>query len=371
MPAKNHSSAEERTLQAFERACLSLEPLAPGRRLLLACSAGGDSMTLLNLAARYQEERNWTLAVVHLDHCQRPQSADEARFVLEQAARLSIPAFIERLGKNIAAASPLSEDVMRQARHACYSRFAHIWHADAILLAHQADDRAETFLIRLLAGSGPTGLGSIRPVEQIGELTLVRPLLGVRRADMRLFLESCGASWHDDPSNEDPATKRGWIRHTLLPLVRERIDIDPTDRIVRSAELLQEEAATLGEAARLIIEEISLPSDPPASARLDLLHPIWRQASPLLRRQLLRQWLWDLRRGPHPPGFEAVSEALTFVQQARPGAELRTVERIHIVHCKTSLLAFPPDIDAPARQAATAPCLPPRIPKAKKHKHAD
>lgn len=353
-------AAARRVILAFEAALDQFVPLAPGRRLLLGCSAGGDSMALLDLAARAAAGRRWALAVAHLDHAQRLESAAEADFVAAQAARLGLPVFTQRLVPPPASGSPapLTEDVMRQARHAWFRRCGRLWEAEALLLAHQADDQAETFLIRLLAGSGPTGLAAIRPLERLEGLTLVRPLLAARRADLRAYLAWRGRPWHDDPSNDDLAGKRCWIRNALLPLIGEKIGLDPTDRIGRAAGLIREESEVLGEVALLVLSQLALPAPPPALARLDLAHPLWRAASPLLRRQLLRQWLWDLRRGPHPPGYEALREALAFVKANRRGAELRTVERIHLVHCKTSLVAFAPEVAPGVRRAVVEPLLP-------------
>lgn len=333
--------------RAFDAAVEGLAPLAGRARVVLGCSAGGDSMALLDLAARAAESRHWQVAVAHLDHAQRPESAEEAGFVAEQARRRGLHLFTERLEPSDA---PLNEDAMRQARHALFGRVARVWHAAAVCLAHQADDRAETLLIRLLAGSGPTGLGSIRPLETLGELTVVRPLLGLRRAELRGYLRARGLKWREDPTNDGAAGKRTWVRNELLPSIRERIGLDPTERIVRAAELIDQEAGALNESARMLLEYVSSAPPPGAAGRLDLDHPVWRDASANLRRQLVRQWLWALRRGPHPPGHAAVQEACDFIERAARGTELRTIDRIHIVRGPTWLVAFAPEIGAETRK---------------------
>lgn len=354
--------------RAFAAACDERLRLMNGGRLLLGCSAGGDSMALLELAARAAPSRQWSLAVVHVDHRQRPESAEEARFVEARAAAHGIPFHLERLDDELVANGPLTEDAMRQARHDCFRRAAARFKTDALLLAHQADDRAETFLIRLLAGSGPTGLGSIRPTERIGKLLIVRPLLKIRRAALREYLTARSLDWRDDPSNKIVANKRGWIRNELLPLIAERIGLDPAPRIISAAELIDEEAGALTEVTRLIVIELSMKVAPPAIARLLLMDTLWRNASVSLKRQIVREWLWRLRRKPHPPGRAAVDEALKFIELARPGVELRTIDHIHIIHLKDSLLAFPPEIGPSARRAAAVPFLP--APKPRKERRA-
>ncbi|HPK02134.1 MAG TPA: tRNA lysidine(34) synthetase TilS [Candidatus Sumerlaeota bacterium] len=341
------SSPEEETAarvtDGFRSACDRLAPLAAGAGLLLGCSAGGDSMSLLELAAAEAPRRDWRLAVVHVDHAQRPESADEARFVHDRAAALGLTCFIERLPESLVAAGPLSEDVLRAARLRCYVRAAEAWRADALVLAHQADDRAETFLMRLLAGSGPTGLAGIRPIDAVEGLTVVRPLLALRRADLRRFLTARGLTWRDDPTNASEETRRGWLRHAVIPLLRDRLGIDPTERIVRAAELIEEEARALDDAVARLLELLRCQAEPPAVAALDLGRPAWRKSGRLLRRQLLRAWLWDLRRGPHPPGLAAVEEALTFAERGRRDARLRTIERWHLIRRGRKLEAIPPE----------------------------
>ena len=350
--------------EAFEKACGRLEPLRPGARLLLGCSAGSDSMSLLDLAAGLAPRMGWRLAVAHIDHNQRAESAEEARFVTGQACRHGLTTFIQRLHPSTG--SPLTEDAMRQARLTAFGRFAGIWPADALLLAHQADDRAETFIIRLTDGSGPTGLASIRPVERVEGLTIVRPLLGIRRQTLRDYLVAQDLPWRDDPSNASLENKRSWVRHELLPRIAERIGLDPTERIVRASVLIAEEAAALDDACRILLAGLARPTPEGALASLDVSAETWREASPVLRRQLLRQWLWSLRRGPHPPGLGAVEEALAFAENARPGSQLRTVERMHVVHCKKALVAFEPEVDETVRQAIAAPLIPPRRKRKKK-----
>jgi tRNA(Ile)-lysidine synthase len=356
-------AAVQRIECAFAAACDRLAPLAPGARLLLGCSAGGDSMALLELMAARAAARRWTLAVAHVDHRQRPESAAEAEWVAAQARAAGVECFIDRFDDGLAGAGPLTEEVMREGRYELFRRRAAEWNADALALAHHADDRAETFLIRLLAGSGPTGLAAIRPVETHHGLTIVRPLLAARRDDLRAWLRHHGREWREDPTNASRETKRGWVRHHLIPEIRDRLGLDPTGRIARASELIEEEARAMGEAARLILAEIRRPAPAGAIDRIDLTHPLWSGAGDELRRQLMREWLWELRGGAHPPGFAAAGEALAFVAQARPGSELRTIGRMHIVHCGGELVAFADTVDAPARGMGVEGLLPPPKPK--------
>lgn len=331
----------ERTRAAFAAGCAALAPMAPGARLLLGCSAGGDSMALLELAAERALEKRWTLHVAHYDHAQRPESAEEVRFVAGRCAALTLPLETARLPQGRVFPPGLDEGSLREARYEFFQSCMQRLGTGALVLAHQADDRAETLLMRLLRGSGPTGLGSIRALEDIEGMTVVRPLLSMRRADLRAFLTARNLTWLDDPANQDERFKRVWVRHELLPMLSERMGMDMTSRLVRTSELVEEEAGALTEACELMLGQLDAPPPPGAAAALRLDHPLWRDAGAPLRRALLRQWIWNLRRGGHPPGFEAVQEAAKFVERAAPGARLRTVERIHLEKSGKLLVAYP------------------------------
>jgi tRNA(Ile)-lysidine synthase len=353
MPRNPHHSPDYQAVErAFAAGCAHLPPAAATpQRLLLSCSAGGDSMALLDLCVRAATDHRWRLAVIHIDHAQRPESAAEAEFVRQQAGARGCDVFVERLAcKN----DKPSEDDLRVARHAVWRRIFADWQADALLLAHQADDVAETMLMRLLDGSGPTGLASIQPVQMLAGLRLVRPLLGARRAALRSYLRERELAWHDDPSNADPAFERNWMRHVVLPLLTERIGYDPTTNLLRSAELIAAERESLTAAAALLLQLVQAP--PPAAATeafgaalgaIDLKHPAWPPGR-CLRQQLLRHWLWSAGHCAYPPGAEAVQQALAFIE-ARKSTRMRTAGGRWLVRRGNLLLLFPampPEIES-------------------------
>lgn len=313
--------------------------------LLLGCSAGGDSMALLELAARRARVTGAKLDVAHFDHAQRPESAEEAAFVGRRCKALGIGFLSERwqeAGEG-PAASPADEGSLREARLGWFVRAMETRGSKALLLAHQADDRAETTLMRLLRGSGPTGLASIRPMERLRGMLVLRPLLEFRRDELRHYLQAVGVEWREDPSNEDERFDRVWVRRRLMPLMNGRMGTDVTPRLVRTSQLVDEESRALAAACELVLGRLEEPAPPPALAALRLDDELWGGAPPELRRALLRQWLWKLREGVHPPGFETVREAVNFAQRGAPGLRHRTVERIHLVRESGRLVAYPPE----------------------------
>ena len=93
---------------------------------------------------------------------------------------------------------------------------------DLVLMAHHGDDQAETVLFRMLRGSGLAGLAGMPASRELGAATLVRPLLAFERAELERWARVAGLSWVDDPSNTDQRFDRNFLRHTVLPLLRDR-----------------------------------------------------------------------------------------------------------------------------------------------------
>lgn len=186
----------------------------PGDRIGVACSGGGDSTALLLLLA---ETEAYVLHVLHVDHGLRPGSDDEAGAVAELASRLEVPWTVLSVEVPRAPRTSL-EAAAREARYAALERAADELGLRWIVTAHTRDDQAETVLLRILRGTGVGGLAGIAPVRG----RVVRPLLGVGREELRDVLVDRGASWHEDPTNDDLSHDRNWVRRVVLPLLAER-----------------------------------------------------------------------------------------------------------------------------------------------------
>jgi len=198
----------------FQRAWVALETPREWRRLLVAVSGGADSLALLHLLHQTRDAHRMELVVAHVDHGIHPESAEVARRVMAAANDLRIPVVVGRLGLGAGA----SETAARAARHAWLQQLRRSEGADAIGLAHHADDQVETVLLRVLAGSGLAGLAGMRPRHG----SLVRPLLDFRKAELVAWLAWKGIPSWEDPANLDPVHERSWIRSALLPMLSAR-----------------------------------------------------------------------------------------------------------------------------------------------------
>lgn len=195
-----------------EHACAG-DLLPPRARVLVAVSGGGDSVALLHLLAGIARERPLALEVASLDHRTRPGTADEVRFVGALCAALGVPFHPLAL-----AAPPETpgEEAMRRARREALGAAAAACGATRVALGHQADDVAETMVMRLLRGAGLDGLAGIP--GRVGGV--VRPLLPFERRELRAWLRGRGLAWVEDPSNADERRLRARVRHRVLPALR-------------------------------------------------------------------------------------------------------------------------------------------------------
>lgn len=199
------------------RSVLASLRLLPGPALV-AVSGGADSLALLDLLASSSDVHRLELVVAHVDHGIQPESAAVATRVSEAAAALGLRCLVGRLG--LAARFPnVTETIARAERYRWLRQAAEAEGAHYIFLAHHADDQAETVLLRALKGSGVIGLRAMARRRGM----LVRPLLEVPRAVLAAHAEARSLKPWEDPSNADRRHLRSWLRHEVLPLVRERV----------------------------------------------------------------------------------------------------------------------------------------------------
>jgi tRNA(Ile)-lysidine synthase len=237
---------------AVRRAVKGLAPSAGGS-LVVGLSGGADSVALADALARVAPGRALRVVAAHLDHGLRPDSSEDARFCAELACRLGIAFRTDRAV--VRAGRRGVEDAAREARYAFLRRIAREEQALAVAVAHTRDDQAETLLLRLLRGSGSRGLAGMRP--RVGDV--IRPLLGVSRAQVLDYLAARGLAWREDPSNADPAFLRNRVRHELLPYLESRVNPGVRATLARTAALLADDADALGGEARRLLGSAARP----------------------------------------------------------------------------------------------------------------
>ncbi len=271
--------------------------------VVVACSGGADSLALLVIAATAHLDP----VAVHVDHGLRPDSARDADVVQGAARRLGLQD--RRVRVEIEPGGNLEE----RARHARYAALETVraeLGATAVLVAHTADDQAETVLLNLLRGSGSSGLAGMPARRGY----LVRPLLGVRRADARAVCEEHGLVPVDDPSNQDLVHRRNWVRLEALPALSDGARRDLVPVLARQAAVLRAEADLLDELGDALLAKAG-GIEPAARVIAD--------AHPAVARRAVRRWL-----GTPPPSLAEVERVLTVARGERRAAQLSRGRRV-------------------------------------------
>lgn len=257
-----------------------------GGRWLVGVSGGADSVALLHLLVA-GGFRN--LVVCHLDHRLRGRaSTEDARFVRRLAEKLGLKCEIGRVDvrQRMKERGESMETAARTARHEFLAECAAKHHCRKVLLAHHADDQAETVLWNLLRGShGLKGMRAEQEITVAGTgLHLVRPLLGVRHAALVAWLESQHHPWREDASNQEPVAVRNRLRNEIFPLLAEISGRDAVAAFVRGAA----DAAEREDLENEALERANV-LDP--QGRLHL--PALRKLPPDIQRAALRRFLLD------------------------------------------------------------------------------
>lgn len=205
-------------------------------RLLVGVSGGADSVALLHLLA---EEGFRNVIVCHLNHGLRGRhSSGDASFTGRLAAELGFKSEMGRvdLRQRMQRDGESMETAARKARHEFFAESARKHRCNKVLLAHHADDQAETVLWNLLRGShGLKGMLETHELTVAGrKLMLIRPLLALRHFDLVAWLRERGLTWREDASNAEPVAVRNRLRMEAFPLLADISGRDPVMAFVRA-----------------------------------------------------------------------------------------------------------------------------------------
>ncbi|MEY2525465.1 MAG: tRNA(Ile)-lysidine synthase [Verrucomicrobiota bacterium] len=256
----------------------------PARPYLIGVSGGRDSIALLRSLVDLGYKK---LVVCHLNHQLRGRSSGaDARFVEKLAANYAVDLAIGSTNvRAFAAKKKMSiETAARDARYKFFAQVAKRKRCRTIFLAHHADDLVETFLINLFRGAGTAGLSAMRDVStrrvEDVDLIIVRPLLGVWRADIDKYVRKHRLKSREDASNKDLAPLRNRIRRRVIPYLEKNLDRNIRQNIWRTAMIASEEESFF---EKLLPEKLS-------SLTALAVEPL-RKMSTAVQRRMLHKWL--------------------------------------------------------------------------------
>ncbi len=310
---------DARFVQEMHRFISQHTMIEDGETVLVAVSGGADSLALLYGLHSLHTQLNCHLHIVHLDHGLRRDSAADAEFVREHAARLGlpftghsveVPYLIKQWKLSVEAAG-------RRARYEFYEDVCAQVGATKVALGHHQDDIAETVLMNLIRGAGSDGLKGIAPIR---DGKFIRPLAAFTRQEIEAFLKSINLVPRYDSTNTDKRYLRNRIRHELMPLLEQ--DYNPNIRtgLSRTAEVLSAESEYLDRIARETFEACRLLSSQSKSLVLD--RKKFLQNHIALQRRFLRYSIAEIFGQVDDFYFEHCQAILGLINGDKPNAVL-------------------------------------------------
>jgi tRNA(Ile)-lysidine synthase len=211
----------------------------PDTRVIAAVSGGSDSTALAYILRELAAAGELKLVgLAHFNHQLRESAANDERCAADIAEAIGVPLFVER--ENVAARARRErrsiEDAGRTARHVFYDGARQHFSAETVALGHTRDDQAETVLLRLIRGAGPRGLAAMYRRKH----HIIRPLLGVKRDELRAWLGERRLTFVEDETNADVSIPRNRVRAELLPLLMARFNPSIVDTLADEADLARE-----------------------------------------------------------------------------------------------------------------------------------
>jgi tRNA(Ile)-lysidine synthase len=333
--------------------------LLPKARWVAGVSGGADSVLLLHALRQLSERRElrWGLHVAHLHHGLRGGAADaDAEFVEDLARRLALPVVIEcvHIPSEVEAHGGSTEEVARQRRYEFLERVALKADAAGVAVGHHADDDAETILHRICRGTGMRGLAGMRQTRAIqpgSRILLIRPLLRQRRATIERLCEQRGIEYRTDQTNQDTKFTRGRIRNVVLPMLREQLNPNVSDALLRLADQARWLETYLRDAATRVFDSLVI-SDEPNRIVLNTRALLSKQR--VIQAEVVRRAVALLPGGEQDLSFTNVDDVLRLAADRGSGKELHLPGSV-TVHKVYDRLEFRPwtMTEAPAELTPT------------------
>lgn len=297
--------------------------LKKGDSVLVAVSGGPDSVCALEILNKLKDEYGLNLHVAHLNHKFRKEAEKEAEFVRKLADEKGIASTIEAIDvKDYCIKRGLSkQEGAREVRYDFLKKAADKIGAARIVTGHTADDQAETFLMRLIRGSGASGLSAIPPVRG----RIIRPLIEIKKSEALGFLKENNIRYVKDPTNIRPVYLRNKIRLELLPLLVKRFNPNIASTLCREADILREDEAFLNGIADTIFKEM-VTAQEKDSITLNYLR--FNRLHPAIKKRVVRRAVAELTGGLKRISYLHITSAIDAIKNTGKGIDLTDNIRI-------------------------------------------
>lgn len=213
--------------------------ITKGDKVLIALSGGPDSVAMVHILYSLQNKLGFSCYAAHVNHCLRGEEADKDEvYASELCQRLNIPFYSKRIDiKALAKERGISHEMAgREARYEFFNNLRVKLNLDKIALAHNANDQAETILMRIMRGTGLEGLGGIQAVREGG---IIRPILSITREEIEEYCSTNSLEPRVDKTNLQEIYTRNKIRLKLIPYMRENFNEEIISALWRLGEIVE------------------------------------------------------------------------------------------------------------------------------------
>jgi len=299
--------------------------------VVVAVSGGIDSVALAHLMKDAANEIGFQMVVCHVDHQLRgEESIQDAEFVQQLAAALSVTCQVERVDVSVFRKEHrvTLQVAARELRYFALQKVADANGTKWVALAHNADDQAETMMLKLLRGTSPHGLASMRRVSYRDNVRLWRPLLNETRDAIERYIQEHQLPFREDASNLSMKYKRNQLRHHLLPILREEYNPNIVRNFGQLADLLQAEDDFIdGEAKKLFQAACTILGEQAVLVRQSSV----LNAPIALQRRVVTLILYYLYSNSDSAwDFTAIETVLRMFRHASPSATAKLVHDVHV-----------------------------------------
>jgi len=301
----------ETTINKIRSTILKYEMISPGDKVIVALSGGPDSICLLNALHKLSPELEISLVVAHIDHGLRGAEDEfETQLARKVAGTMGLPFETEKVSCLKDIQSSLEERA-RSIRYSFLERICKIHKAQKIALGHNLNDQAETILMRLLRGSGPSGLSGIPPIR---DKRIIRPLIEVQRDEILYYLNAHSIPFAIDSSNTNIKHLRNRIRLELVPIL---LDYQPNlmEQLGKFSNIIRDEDILL---ESITLDWIDEEAERKSTGNVSVLVSSIRTLSNPLRNRVIRALLKEIKGDLYPMEYNHIASVSKLLDNEQP-----------------------------------------------------
>lgn len=296
-----------------------------GEKIIIGLSGGPDSVCLLYILNAFRERLKLNLAALYIDHGLRPEETPiEIEFCRKLCEELNVPFMTKSIDVQAYANTYKinKQEAARQLRYHAFEEIALVNKFERIALGHTSDDQAETLLMRLLRGSGPTGLACIPPVRG----KIIRPLIDVERKEIEKYLHDNGINFIIDSSNLKSDYLRNKIRYSVIPLLKE-FNPDIIETLSKTAAIFRDEERYF---EILVTKALMKLISRKTNGRIELFLSPFEIMDKVIIRRVLRRAI-DETRGLRGISFIHIEDMIDLIKEGKAGDRIYLPRGVRVI----------------------------------------